>query len=310
MRVLVTGSRGFVGRHVHDALTAAGHAMVGLILPAEGPARGSHERVGDICDAAAMRALVRELKPDACLHLAGIAFVPVAWSKPEFVFSVNVQGTLNMLEAFRAEAPAARLLIVSSSQIYGLADRGHPITEDMPMDPDSLYAVSKMSADLSSLLYARRYGMAVMTARPCNHIGPGQSLDFVAPSFARQVASIAAGMAEHRMRVGNLECTREFTDVRDVAKAYRLLLENGRAGQAYNVGSGSLIRVGLLLEKLCALACVQPTIEVDPERYRPTDVHPVLDITRLCQDTGWAASFSLEQTLSDLLKEQQAAIKV
>ena len=309
MRVLVTGSRGFVGRHVHDALTAAGHEMVGLILPAEGPVRGSHERVGDICDAVAMRSLVRELKPDACLHLAGIAFVPVAWSKPEFVFSVNVQGTLNVLEAFRAEAPAARLLIVSSSQVYGLADRGHPITEDMPMDPDSLYAVSKMAADLSSLLYVRRYGMAVMTARPCNHIGPGQSQDFAAPSFARQVASIAAGKAEPRMRVGNLECTREFTDVRDVASAYRLLLEKGQPGQAYNVGSGSLIRVGLLLEKLCALAGVQPTIEVDPARYRPTDVHPVLDITRLRQDTGWTSAYSLDQTLSDLLEEQRAAIR-
>lgn len=303
MRVLVTGSRGFVGRHVHDALTAAGHEMIGLIIPAEGPVRGSHEREGDICNAARLREVVRELKPDACLHLAGIAFVPMAWSKPEFVFDVNVQGTLNLLEAFRAEATAARILIVSSAQIYGLDTRNEALTEDTPMEPDSLYAVSKMAADLSSLLYARRYGMAVMTARPCNHIGPGQSPDFVAPSFARQVAAITSGKAEPRMRVGNLDCAREFMDVRDVALAYRLLLEKGRVGHAYNVGSGSLIRVGLLLEKLCSLAGVHPALEVDPERFRPTDTHPVLDVARLREHTGWSARHTLDETLADVLQE-------
>ncbi len=301
MRILVTGSRGFVGRHVHESLTAAGHEAIGMILPAEGPVRGPHECEGDICDASGLRDLIRKWKPDAALHLAGIAFVPVAWSKPEFVFEVNVQGTLNLLEAFRAEAPAARLLIVSSSQIYGLTERDRAITEDMSMDPDSLYAVSKMAADLSSLLYARRYGMAVMTARPCNHIGPGQSPDFAVPSFARQAMEIAAGRAEQRIRVGNLESTREFMDVRDVAEAYRLILEKGESGRAYNIGSGTFIRSGLLLEKICALTHIQPSIEVDPARYRPTDAHPVMDASRLRADTGWAPRYSLDQTLMDVL---------
>lgn len=303
MRVLVTGSRGFVGRHVQHNLQAAGHEMLGLIMAAERPARNAHEYDGDICDANRMRSLVRDLRPDACLHLAGIAFVPVAWSKPEFVFEVNVQGTLNVLDAFRTEAPEARILVVSSAEVYGLQNCQRPLTEHDPMNPENLYAVSKQAADLTALLYTRRYGMAVMTARPCNHIGPGQSADFVVPAFARQVNEIASGRSEPHMRVGNLESTREFLDVRDVVEAYRLILEKGRPGLAYNVGAGGSVRIGLLLEKLCRLACIHPRLEVDPQRYRPTDARPVLNATRLHEHTGWQTRYGLDQTLADVLAE-------
>lgn len=307
MRVLITGSRGFVGRHVQNNLRAAGHETLDLITAAERPARNAHEYEGDICDANRMRSLVRDLRPDACLHLAGVAFVPVAWSKPEFVFEVNVQGTLNVLDAFRNEAPDARILVVSSSQVYGLQGSHRPLTEDDPMNPDNLYAVSKLAADLTALLYTRRYGMAVMTARPCNHIGPGQSADFVVPAFARQVNEIATGRCEPHMRVGNLESTREFLDVRDVVEAYRLILEKGQPGLAYNVGAGVSVHIGLLLEKLCELAGVKPVLEVDPQRFRPTDAHPVLDATRLRNHTGWQPRYSLDQTLADALAELRPA---
>lgn len=303
MRVLVTGSRGFVGRHVEHSLQARGHEVMGLITAAERPARHAREFEGDICDGDRMRRLVQELRPDACLHLAGVAFVPVSWSKPEFVFEVNVQGTLNVLDAFRHEAPQARILVISSSQVYGLAASQRALRETDPLHPDNLYAVSKLAADLTSLLYHRRFGMAVMTARPCNHIGPGQSADFVVPAFARQVNEIATGRSAPRMRVGNLESTREFLDVRDVVEAYRLILETGQPGLAYNVGSGVSVPIGLLLEKLCAMAGVQPELEIDPQRYRPTDAHPVLDATRLHEHTGWQPRFSLDQTLADALAE-------
>ena len=305
MRVLITGSRGFVGRHVITDLRKAGHEPLGLIMATERPIHPPYEFEGDICDANRMRTLVRDLQPDACLHLAGVAFVPVAWAKPEMVFEVNVQGTLNVLEAFRTEAPEARILVVSSSQIYGLQASAKPLAEDAPLDPDSLYSVSKMAADLTALLYTRRYGMSVMTARPCNHIGPGQSADFVVPAFARQVAEIASGRSAPHMRVGNLDSTRDFLDVRDVVVAYRLILEKGTPGRAYNVGAGTSVRIGLLLERLCAMSGVQPTLEVDPARFRPTDAHPVLDPSRLRQDTGWTSRFSLDQTLSDVLAELQ-----
>lgn len=303
MRILVTGSRGFVGRHVQNNLHAAGHETLDLIIAAERPARNAHEYEGDICDANRMRSLVRDLRPDACLHLAGVAFVPVAWSKPEFVFEVNVQGTLNVLDAFRAEAPEARLLVISSAEVYGLQNCQRPLTEQDPMNPENLYAVSKQAADLTALLYTRRYGMAVMTARPCNHIGPGQSADFVVPAFARQVNEIASGRSEPRIRVGNLESTREFLDVRDVVEAYRLILEKGHPGMAYNVGAGGSVRIGLLLEKLCRIAGVQPQLEVDAQRFRPTDARPVLDATRLRDHTGWQPRYTLDQTLADALAE-------
>jgi GDP-4-dehydro-6-deoxy-D-mannose reductase len=307
MRILVTGSRGFVGRHVQNDLQVAGHEVLGLIHAAERPARSAQEFEGDICDANRMRNLVRDLRPDACLHLAGVAFVPVAWSKPEFVFEVNVQGTLNVLDAFRTEAPEARILIISSAEVYGLQNCQRPLTEQDPMNPENLYAVSKQAADLTSLLYTRRYGMAVMTARPCNHIGPGQSADFVVPAFARQVNEIASGRSEPRMRVGNLESTREFLDVRDVVEAYRLILEKGQPGLAYNVGAGGSVRIGLLLEKLCRIAGVQPQLEVDAQRYRPTDARPVMNATRLREHTGWQPRYTLDLTLADVLAELRPA---
>lgn len=307
MRVLVTGARGFVGHHVVAELAASGHDAMAMARPEDCPQPGPSDHLADICDAPAVADVVRRVQPDACLHLAGIAFVPMGWSRPELVFEVNLVGTLNLLEAFRAHAPRARLLVVSSAQIYGNQPSARPLTEDAPAAPDSLYAVSKLAADLNALLYARRYDMPAMTARPCNHIGPGQSAEFVASSFARQLVDIAAGRRDAVMKVGNLESEREFMDVRDVARAYRLVLERGRAGRAYNISTGRFVRIGYLLEKLSEYAGVRPRIEVDPARFRPTDVQPHLSTARIEQDTGWRPTFALEQTLADIFAAAQRA---
>lgn len=290
MRVLVTGGSGFVGGFVRRDLEAAGHTVV---------LHGQEH--GDIRDPAQVEALVRDARPDACLHMAGIAYVPRGWTEPDLVFSVNVEGTLHVLEAVRRLAPAARTLVVSSAQVYGNTPRGQPLTEDDALEPDNLYGVSKVAADLMALLYARRYGLAVMTARPCNHIGPGQSTDFVVPAFAAQLKAIAAGQREPVMRVGNLESLREFADVRDVARAYRLLLESGTGGRAYNIATGKLVKIGDLLNQLCQVAGVQPAIEVEPKFYRPTDAQPALDTARIAADIGWAPQIPLERTLADIL---------
>lgn len=290
MRVLVTGGSGFVGGFVRRDLEAAGHTVV---------LHGAEH--GDIRDAAQVDALVREARPEGCLHMAGIAYVPRAWSEPDLVFGVNVEGTVHVLEALRRHAPAARTLVVSSAQVYGNTPRGTPVREEDALDPDNLYGVSKMAADLTALLYARRYGMAVMTARPCNHIGPGQSTDFVVPAFAAQLKDIAAGRKPPAMQVGNLDSLREFADVRDVARAYRLLLERGTGGRAYNVAVGELVKIGTLLDLLCAAAGVRPTIERNEKFYRPTDAQPVLDTARIQADIGWRPEIPLAATLRDLL---------
>jgi GDP-4-dehydro-6-deoxy-D-mannose reductase len=300
MRILVTGASGFVGHHLSAELTSAGHQVIRLSRPQDCPHPGPDDVLADVCDAPRLADVVATLKPEGCIHLAGIAFVPTGWSHPELVFEVNVNGTLNLLEALRQQAPHARLLVISSAQIYGVRAGEPPQDEDAPFAPGSLYAVSKLAADLTTLLYARRYGMAAITARPCNHIGPGQSIEFVVPSFARQVADIAAGRQPALMKVGNLQSEREFMDVRDVARAYRLILEQGQVGRGYNITTGRIVKIGYVLEELCRLAGVQPRIEINPARFRPTDSQPVLSAARLTRDTGWRPERRLEDTLADI----------
>jgi GDP-4-dehydro-6-deoxy-D-mannose reductase len=305
MRVLVTGANGFVGRHAVADLLRAGHRVVAMVGP--GPVTGldgiDAAVPADLLDPAALDALVAEHTPDACLHLAGIAFPPIGWKDPQLVFKVNVLGTIHLLEAFRARRPDARFLTISSSQVYGQKPRPAPICEDDPPDPENLYALSKWTADGTSLLYARRYGMPIMTARPCNHIGIGQAEDFVVTAFARQLIAIRNGKQEPVMHVGNLASEREFTDVRDTARAYRLLLEAGHPGLPYNVASANLTTIQALFDRLCAITGVTPTVEIDPARFRPTDSQPLLDCSRILAHTGWKPELPIETTLRDVVED-------
>jgi len=299
MKVLVTGAAGFVGRHLLRELAGAGHDVVSLL---EFPVADMPSPVVcNISNAAELSDVIGKVKPDGCIHLAGIAFVPKGWSDPHLTMSVNLIGTVNLLEALRKHAPAARAVMISTSQIYGNPPHRTPLDEDAPMMPEGPYGVSKMAADLTSLLYARRYGMPVMTARPANHIGPGQSPDFVVSAFATQVAAIAAGKREPVMKVGNLDSEREFTDVRDIVRAYRLLLEKGTPGRAYNIATDRFVKIRYLLETLCELAGVKPKLEIDPALFRPTDTQARISTARILADVGWSPQISLDQTLKDVL---------
>jgi len=303
MRVLVTGANGFVGRHLVRDLTAAGHEVWQLDRTFSENITSRHI-VADLLDGD-LEHIVASVNPQGCIHLAGIAFVPVGWQDPAKVLAVNLIGTVRLLEAFRSKAPDARLLIVSSSEVYGRRNRGAPLTEDAPLAPENPYAVSKEGADMSARLYARRYAMAVMCARPDNHCGPGQSRNFVVASFAAQFAAIAAGNAPAVIRVGNLQSERDFSDVRDVARAYRLILEKGRPGSAYNIASGQRTKIAAIVEKLSRISGVSPRIEVDPARFRPADSTPILDTARLRRETGWAPRYDLETTLTDVFRDIQ-----
>ncbi|MFH0880527.1 MAG: GDP-mannose 4,6-dehydratase, partial [Lentisphaerota bacterium] len=247
-----------------------------------------------------LRQIIQDTHPDACLHLGGIAFVPMGWSDPEKVFSVNLLGTIHLLEAFRALSPATRVLVVSSAELYGKTMSEQLLQEDVEAHPDNLYAVSKLSADLMSRLYFRRYGMPVMTARPINHIGPGQSAQFVCTAFAIQVAEIALKKRGPFMKVGNLESRRDFLDVRDVARAYRLLLEQGQPGEAYNIASGKTLPVRMVLDYLCQAAQIKPHLVIDPHLFRPTDSHPILDTSKIKHDTGWQPEIFLPLSIRDI----------
>ncbi|NCC49587.1 MAG: NAD-dependent epimerase/dehydratase family protein [Spartobacteria bacterium] len=303
MRVLVTGANGFAGRHLMEELLRAGYAPYAFDqVPVEGMPR-DRSFTGDLRHPDDLHTLIRAVKPDACVHLGGIAFVPAGWTDPQRVFSVNLIGSINLLEALRKESPQTRTLLVSSAEIYGREPGDSPFTEDTPPAPANPYAASKLGADLTALLYAKRYDMPVMTARPANHIGPGQSESFVAASFARQLAHIALQKSPPVMRVGNLDCQRDFTDVRDIACAYRLIIENGHPGMAYNISSEIPVSIRAILEQLCQAANVDPAIEVDPDRWRPADAMPHLSARRLRDHTGWTPRIALAQTLQDIYQD-------
>lgn len=306
MRVLVTGAAGFVGRHVRQHLREHGHAPAGLDVAWPAGAAGADDAVADLREPAALGAAVRRAHPDGCVHLGGIAFVPMGWRDPQQVFDINLIGTLNLLEALRREAPAARALVIGSAEVYGRAGGAGGLTEDAPLEPSSLYAVSKLAAEMTALLYHRRYGLPVMIARPGNHIGPGQSLQFVASSFAAQLADIRLGRREPVMRVGDLDARRDFTDVRDVVRAYRLILERGRPGACYNVASGVMRPVRDILEGLIAAAGVRPRIEVDPALCRPREERPPLNSARLRDELGWQPAIPMADSLRDIFADALA----
>jgi GDP-4-dehydro-6-deoxy-D-mannose reductase len=185
--------------------------------------------------------------------------------------------------------------------VYGRQPREGKLTEDAPMHPSNPYAVSKMAADQLALMYAAQHDMAVMSARPQNHLGPGQSRDFVASAFAGQLAAIAAGDAEPVMRVGNLDSRRDFLDVRDVAAGYRLLLERGRPGRAYNLASGKMVSIRDMLNRMCEIVGVHPRVEIDEARWRPADDPPLLDTSRIEEEVGWHPDIPLTDSLRDLI---------
>ena len=301
MRILVTGSSGFVGKHLLRELAANGHEMLGMDLaPAASGPTPRQFITANISDADAVARIVAETAPDACIHLAAWAFV--GGGNPRMVTDINLMGALNVFEAFRLAKSHARLLFISTAQVYGMSARPAPIREEDPMHPDTVYALAKASADNLALLYHRLHGLNFMVARPHNHIGPGQSPQFAVASFARQVSAIRRG-ATPLMKVGNLDNRRDFTDVRDITHAYRLILEKGRPGTAYNIASGNETRIGDILDQLCRLAKVKPDIVRDNSLYRPLDQNPVLNTALLRKDTGWAPRIPLTQTLSDILEE-------
>jgi GDP-4-dehydro-6-deoxy-D-mannose reductase len=303
MRILVTGIAGFVGHFLTEELLQAGHDVVGIDLSLDRCPEGVAEaQCVDLTNGDEMLAAVEALHPDGCIHLGGIASPPVGRTHPELMLNTNVLGTAHLLEALRKTAPKTPMLLASTSYVYGSSETENPITEDAPISPIGVYAVSKASADLMTLAYTRDYSMHTMTARAANHTGPGQSTDFVVPAFAHQVKAISKGSQPAAMRVGNLDSERTFMDVRDVVRAYRLLVERGRRGQAYNVASAERVSIREILNQLCEAAGVTPSIGTDPALYRPTDRSPLLSIQRMRDTIGWEPEIPLKQTLLDILE--------
>jgi GDP-4-dehydro-6-deoxy-D-mannose reductase len=303
--ILVTGVSGFVGPHLARALAAAGARVIGLgIEPAPPPGlplAGWH--VADLGEAPAVADAVARARPDAVVHLAGQSSAGRSFTDPDGTFRANATGTTNLLDAVRAGSPAARVLVVGSGEAYGPQPEGTRVGEDAPFAPVSPYAASKAEADRLAAA-AGEQGLDVVRVRAFSHTGPGQSPVFVVPGWARQLAAIEAGRAEPVLQVGNLDVTRDLSDVRDVVVAYVALLEHGARGGAYNVCRGEGVKLGDVVARLVAMARVPVRVEPDPARMRPADVPWLVgDPSKIARDTGWCASIPLERTLADVLEE-------
>jgi GDP-4-dehydro-6-deoxy-D-mannose reductase len=310
MRVLITGVTGFVGPYLANELAAEpefelfGMALDAAAAESAGTLPATLETfTGDITDDGSIRAVLEAARPDVVFHLAGASSGAAAWRRPIACYEVNALGTLRLLEGVRQLGLRTTTVVASSGEVYGSADdEAHPLTEDSPLRPLSPYAASKASQDLVAAQYPRAYGMRVIRLRLFNHTGPRHPEMFVASSFARQIARIERGLQEPVLEVGNLDARRDFVDVRDVARAYRLAAQRELSGDVFNVCSGHAVSVRHILDLLVGLARREVTVRPDPERMRPADI-PLLigDPRRFREATGWVPAIPIEQTLADLL---------
>jgi len=309
-RVLITGITGFAGSHLAEhLLDLGGFEIYGLYRwrsrteNIEGFKDKFNLIEGDIRDASSMRHLIEEIKPDWVFHLAAQSYVPMSWKAPVETLSTNIIGEANLFEACRKTDCDPLIHIAGSSEEYGfvLPDEV-PIKETNPLRPLSPYGVSKVAQDLLAFQYFKSYGLKVIRTRAFNHTGPRRGEVFATSNFARQIVMIEKGKAEPIIRVGNLEAVRDFSDVRDIARAYTLALKKGEPGEVYNICSGKGIKIRQLLDMLLAQSKVDIEIKEDPARMRPSDVGFLIgDATRFRAKTGWRPEIPFEQTLADLL---------
>lgn len=315
MRSLVTGAGGFVGAYLSRELAAAGHEVIAtdVVEPAGLPNDIARRRC-DLLDGAAVKALVADVRPDYVFHLAAQSSAARSFDEPRSTLETNVFGTLNLLESVRFlpyACPGARtrsgkirVLSVGSSEEYGRQPRGAmPLGEGSPIEPVSPYAVSKAAQTLLALQYGRAFGMDVVAVRSFGHTGPGQTARFVLPAFARQCAEIRVGTREPVVKVGTLDVVRDFLDVRDVVRAYRMLAEEAGEPGVYNVCSGEGVPLRDALDFLVRACGVPARIEEDPGLVRPVDI-PVLvgDNARLRRACGWRREHSTEDMLGALFE--------
>ena len=299
MKALITGSLGFVGHYLREELEQNSYDVVGLDVRS-----GERTLQADLLDKEQTISALRETSPDIIVHLAGQANVAMSWKIPQKTFEINVIAAINLMEAVREVTPQAHVVLVGSSDEYGfLGSAGASVSETTPPNPRTPYAVSKLAQEQMAGVYARTYGLSICMTRSFNHGGAGQQEGFLIPDFASGVVRVEKGL-QPCLLVGNLGSRRDFTHVRDVVRAYRLLAEKGNPGEIYNVGSGTTHSAREILDKLLTLSNMDIPVEQDPARMRPSDT-PVIccNHEKLTRDTGWEPQLGLDQILCDVLAE-------
>jgi GDP-4-dehydro-6-deoxy-D-mannose reductase len=310
MRILVTGATGFAGSHLVEELLASrpGVEILGVSRNLSTPAGWGdlEKKVAlvhcDLCDRTAVKQLMQNRRPDAIFHLAGYAHVGRSLREPDAAWAGNLDATRNLLEAVQACGGSPRIVLVGSGLVYGGSSSGQECDEQTLLRPDSPYAVSKAAADLLGYQVGLISGLQIIRARPFNHVGPRQSPDFAVAHFAQQIVEIERGRRPPIVETGDLRPRRDLTDVRDIVRGYMTVMEKGRPGEAYNLGSGFAWSVGDVLERMLTLAGVRGEIRRRADLLRDADT-PVLraNAAKVRDELGWSPRIPLDQTLADML---------
>ncbi|UOF91486.1 GDP-mannose 4,6-dehydratase [Fodinisporobacter ferrooxydans] len=306
-KILVTGATGFVGKHLIELLLTKEDIMIWGTTHSSSPNKDmqvSWETL-DLLNTNQVREMINKVKPDVIFHLAGQSNVRKSWEQKDDTFQINVIGTIHLLDAVKEFCPEAIVLTVGSSEEYGFVKQENmPINETSVCNPMNPYGISKLSVALLSKQYYQSCGLNCIHVRPFNHIGPGQSLGFVTTDFAKQIVSIELELQENKLKVGNLEAHRDFTDVRDIVCAYWLLSQKGKSGEIYNVSVGKGIKISTIVKELAKRSNKEIQIIQDSKKFRPIDVPFYIgDCSKIERDCGWIPKISLSKTLDDIMND-------
>ena len=317
MKVLITGINGFAGCHLSMLLSRKGHEVLGTRIDElnldiiKKYASLDNIFTVDLNDREHLDELIGSTKPEAVFHLAGQSWVPASWKDPASTFEVNLIGSINVFDSIVKHVPESRCVYISTGNFYdvsALPDKA--ADEDAPMLPSNPYALSKMTADLMAKQYFLSHKLQVIRLRPFNHIGPYQSERFVVSEFARHIALAERGLAEPALKVGNLDAERDFTDVRDMVRAYELAVTKCVPGECYNISSQKAYSVRFMLDILLSNSSVRIDVETDPAKHRPVEVMRFLGNSgRFRSATGWAPEISIDKTVVDVLSYWREKVK-
>lgn len=304
MKALIIGGAGFVGGYLINELLSNDWEVHATCLENEKISENCTVHTLDILDKNSIVEIFNSISPDVIYHLAAQSSVAVSWKKPQLTAEINVIGSLNVLEALReANKKDMRLIMIGSGEEYGyIRPEACPLSEAEPLHPGNIYAATKACQEMIGEIYARAYGLNIIMVRAFNHSGPKQSSMFVISDFCRQIAEIESGKKSPEICVGNLSAMRDFTDVRDVVRSYRLLADKGVSGKIYNIGRGRAVSIQYILDTALSFAKTDIQVKNDPERMRASDI-PIIepDVSRIFADTGWKAEITVEQTIEDTL---------
>lgn len=302
MKSLIIGAAGFVGYYLIKELQSTNDEVFCTKLPFEKIDLDNINVVDlDICNYEQVKDVLLSIKPDNIYHLAAQSSVALSWEKPAMTLNINIIGSTNILEVVRKELPKTKVLLVGSSEEYGRINLDRKINEEDQLNPKNIYALSKASVESLGKLYAEAYGLDIFMTRSFNHIGPRQLPNFVVSDFANQIAKIERGEQEPIISVGNLESYRDFTDVRDIVSAYRIIMSKSNKGEVYNVGTGHAIKINDILSMLLDQSKKKIEIQIDKNKFRPIDIKKIeADVSKI-ESLGWKRKYDIKETIADVL---------